>query len=272
MNATEAQQGAGSGWRVIRFDAIDSTNEEARRRAIAGDPGRLWIVASEQRAGRGRRGRTWISPRGNLYASALLIDPCQHALAPQLGFVAGVALAEAAEDVGATQARLKWPNDLLSGGRKCAGLLLEGVTLAEGRLACVVGVGVNCASAPEDVGYPAAILADRGGRPASADELLPRLIARFEQALSRWRAGASFAAIRSAWLDRAAGLGERIRVAGARGARDGTFAGLDADGRLLFRGERGIETIEAADLWILPASDDSPVTVESAPLAPGRPA
>ncbi len=271
MNAPEAREGAGSGWRVVRYDAIDSTNEEGRRRALAGESGFLWIVAGEQRAGRGRRGRNWVSPRGNLYASALLIDPCRHALAPQLGFVAGVALAEAAEDVGASEGRLKWPNDLLLDGRKCAGLLVEGVALPEGRLACVVGVGVNCASAPEDVGCPAAILADRDGRAVTADELLPRLIARFEETLTRWRSGAAFAEIRSAWLDRAAGLGEPIRVAGARGTREGTFAGLDADGRLLFRGERGIETIEAADLWILPASDDLPVAVESAPLAPGRP-
>ena len=104
-------------WRVVRFDAIDSTSDEARRRALAGDPGRLWIVAGEQSAGRGRRGRTWISPKGNLYASALLIDPCPPAIAAQLGFVAGVALARAAEDVGA-EARLKWPNDLVSARRK----------------------------------------------------------------------------------------------------------------------------------------------------------
>ena len=85
-------------WRVVRFGVIDSTNEEARRRALAGESDRLWIVAGEQTAGRGRRGRAWISPRGNLHATALMIDPCPPALAPQLGFVAGVALARAASD------------------------------------------------------------------------------------------------------------------------------------------------------------------------------
>ena len=96
------------------IDAIDSTNEEARRRALAGDPGRMWIVADEQTAGRGRRGRVWISPKGNLHASALLIDPCPALVAAELGFVAGVALARAAGDLGATDVGLKWPNDLMS--------------------------------------------------------------------------------------------------------------------------------------------------------------
>ena len=111
----------------------NSTNEEARRRALAGDPGRLWIVADQQTAGRGRRGRAWMSPRGNLHASALMIDPCPPALAAQLGFVAGVALARAVTDLGAADVGLKWPNDLMSRGAKCAGILTEGVGLAGGR-------------------------------------------------------------------------------------------------------------------------------------------
>jgi BirA family biotin operon repressor/biotin-[acetyl-CoA-carboxylase] ligase len=265
-------EGAVAGWRVVRFDAIDSTNEEARRRALAGDPGRLWIIAAEQSAGRGRRGRTWVSSRGNLHASALLIDPCRQAVAPQLGFVAGVALARAAEDIGAIGARLKWPNDLICDGAKCAGLLVEGIALSDRRIACVVGVGVNCASAPEGVGYPTTILKNRLGRPASVGELGERLIARFAEALTQWRSGAAFASIRFAWLERAAGLGEAIRIVRAGVARHGIFAGLDADGRLLFRGESGIETIEAADLWILPASDGSPAAASSASLVRGRPA
>ena len=95
-------EGAQQSWRVVRFSTIDSTNEEARRRAHAGDAGRLWIVADEQTAGRGRRGRAWVSPKGNLHASVLMIDPCPTAVASQLGFVAGVALARAARDLGAT--------------------------------------------------------------------------------------------------------------------------------------------------------------------------
>ena len=256
-----------AGWRVVRLGAIDSTNEEARRRAFGGDPGRLWIIADEQSAGRGRRGRTWASPRGNLYASALVIDPCPQAAAAQLGFVAGVALARAAKDAGAAGARLKWPNDLVFGGGKCAGLLLEGATLSDRRLACVVGVGVNCLSAPTDVGYPAAVLTAESGGAIDAHALFERLRARFEEALGAWRAGEGFEAIRLAWLDHAAALGERVRVESSGRRREGTFEGLDRAGRLLFRGESGIEEIESADLWIMPQSDSSPVAASSASLA-----
>ncbi len=245
---------------------IDSTSEEARRRAFARGQGRLWIVADEQTAGRGRRGRSWVSPKGNLYASALLIDPCPPAIASQLGFVAGVALARAVEDVGAS-ARLKWPNDLVAGGAKCAGLLVEGVALGEKRLACIVGIGVNCRSAPEGVGYPTTNLVDGDGRPADRLGLFRRLAVRFDEALEQWRAGAAFEAIRLAWLDHAAALGERIRIETPGGRREGTFEGLDGDGRLLFRGTYGIEAVETGDLWILPASDGAPVAAASASRA-----
>ncbi len=249
-----------------------STNEEARRRARAGDPGRLWIVAAEQSAGRGRLGRIWVSPRGNLYASALLIDPCPRTTAPQLGFVAGVALARAAEDAGAAGARLKWPNDLVCDGAKCAGLLVEGASLPERRFACVVGVGVNCLSAPGDVGYPTAVLTRGAGGAIDSQALFERLIVRFDEALDAWRAVEGFAAIRSAWLDRAAGLGGSVRIDSGGGPRQGTFEGLDGAGRLLFRGRSGIEAIETADLFISPQSDGSPVAASSASLAREGPA
>ncbi|MFY9969326.1 MAG: biotin--[acetyl-CoA-carboxylase] ligase [Roseiarcus sp.] len=253
-------------WRIVHFDAIDSTSDEARRRALAGDPGRLWIVAGEQSAGRGRRGRTWISPKGNLYASALLMEPCPPAIAAQLGFVAGVAIARAAEDIGA-EARLKWPNDLVSRGVKCAGLLVEGVSLPRNRLACIVGLGVNCESAPSGAGYPTARLKDGSGRPADRGSLFQRLAIRFDETLAQWEAGAAFETIRALWLERSGALGEPIRIENARGRREGTFGGLDPDGRLLFRGKSGIEVVDAADLWILPASDGSPVAATSASRA-----
>jgi BirA family biotin operon repressor/biotin-[acetyl-CoA-carboxylase] ligase len=253
-------------WRVVQLDSIDSTSDEARRRALDGDPGRLWIVAGEQSAGRGRRRRTWISPRGNLYASALLIDPCRPAVAAQLGFVAGVALARAAEDVGAAT-RLKWPNDLVSAGAKCAGLLVEGMSLPGNRLACVVGVGVNCESAPRSVGYPTARLAVANGGAADRAAIFRRLAIRFDETREQWNAGAAFETIRTLWLERAGALGEPIRIENAGGRREGTFGGLDPDGRLLFRGKSGIEVVEAADLWILPASDGPPVAATSASRA-----
>jgi BirA family transcriptional regulator, biotin operon repressor / biotin---[acetyl-CoA-carboxylase] ligase len=248
---------------------IDSTNEEARRRALEGERDRLWIVAGEQTAGRGRRGRNWVSARGNLHATALLIDPCPPALAPQLGFVAGVALARAARDAGAADAGLKWPNDLMLKGAKCAGILVEGIGLAGRRAGYAVGVGVNCAHAPEGLGYPTSCLRHTTGQPVGAGELFERLAQRFDEALAAWRVGQAFDRIRAAWLDRAHGLGQRVAIEGGAGRREGVFEGIDAGGRLLMRSERGLESVEAADLCLTPRSDALPLAELSASRAPG---
>jgi BirA family transcriptional regulator, biotin operon repressor / biotin---[acetyl-CoA-carboxylase] ligase len=269
LTAAESLDDALAPWRVVRFDAIDSTNEEARRRALSGDPGRIWIVADEQTAGRGRRGRAWISLKGNLHASALLIDPCPRRSAPQLGFVAGVALAAAARDVGAAGIGLKWPNDLMLEGAKCAGILVEGVGLAGGRAAYVAGIGVNCAHAPEGLNYPTTCLMRASGS-AIGPELFHRLVERFDETLDEWRAGEAFASIRAAWLDCALGLGGRIEIESRGGKREGVFDGIDADGRLLLRTRRGLETVEAADLRILPAFDAPPATSSDTFVGEGR--
>jgi BirA family transcriptional regulator, biotin operon repressor / biotin---[acetyl-CoA-carboxylase] ligase len=246
------------GWRVVRYDVIDSTNEEGRRRALAGDAGRLWIVADQQIAGRGRRGRSWISPKGNLHASALMIDPCPLAHAAQLGFVAGVALARATRDLGAADVGLKWPNDLMLGGAKCAGILLEGVSLGTQRAACVVGIGVNCAHAPEGLGYRTTCLTRAGGQAIDAHDLFERLVHRFDEALDAWRAAEGFDRIRAAWLDCAFGLNERIAIQNGAGKREGVFEGIDAAGRLLVRSGRGLESVEAADVTLSPRADTPP--------------
>jgi BirA family biotin operon repressor/biotin-[acetyl-CoA-carboxylase] ligase len=272
LTAASRLDSAHGGWRIVRLDAVDSTNEEARRRALTGDTNRLWIVAEEQTAGRGRRGRSWISPRGNLHASALMIDPCPRALAAQLGFVAGVALARAASDLDATDVGLKWPNDLMSCGAKCAGILIEGFSLGSGRTTCVVGIGVNCAHAPEAVGYATSCLTGAGGQAVAPGALLERLIQRFDEALDEWRAGQAFDRIRAAWLDYAAGLGERIAIQNGAGQREGVFEGIDSAGRLLMRSEHGLDAIEAADVWILPRSGVLPRVVPPAAHPPeGRP-
>ncbi len=268
MTAAPRLDNAHAPWRVVRFGVIDSTNEEAHRCALAGASDRLWIVAGEQTAGRGRRGRAWISPAGNLHATALMIDPCPPALAPQLGFVAGVALARAASDAGAADFGLKWPNDLVLNGAKCAGVLVEGIGLAGRRAGYAVGVGVNCAHAPEGLGYVTSCLAGASGRAVGAGELFVRLVERFDEALAAWREGQAFDRIRSAWLDRAHGVGQRVAIEGGAGRREGVFEGIDAGGRLLMRSARGLESIEAADLSPAPRSEAQPLAALSTSLAP----
>jgi BirA family transcriptional regulator, biotin operon repressor / biotin---[acetyl-CoA-carboxylase] ligase len=252
-------------WRVDRRESVGSTNDEARRAALAGDPGCLWIVAGEQTQGRGRLGRDWSSPQGNLYASALLIDPAPIAIAAQIGFVAGIALQGAAADLGAGDVQLKWPNDLVHRGAKLAGVLVEAVALGRERFGCIVGIGVNCASAPEGLAYPTTDLGAVVARPVPPEELFAALAPRFDWALRLWSAGAGFACVRDMWLKHAAGLGGPIRISGARHPRDGVFETLDARGRLVLHTADGLETIETGDLIFLSAREGaaSPIPLES---------
>ena len=237
-------------WRIDRFASLGSTSDEARARALAGDPGRLWILAEEQTQGRGRHGRVWSSPRGNLYASALMIDPCEASIASQIGFVAGVALVAAARDLGAAAAMIKWPNDLLWNGAKVSGLLVEGLSTPGRSFACIVGIGVNCVSAPEGLAYPVASLSEALQRPIAPEAVFDRLAARFDETIQLWARGAGFAEVRARWLAAAAGLGRPVRVASAHETREGLFEGLDPTGRLLLRTASGLQTVEAADLFL----------------------
>ena len=233
---------------------LGSTNDEARSLALAGDPGRVWIVADEQTAGRGRQGRTWSSPAGNLYASVLVLRPCEPAIAPQIGFVAGVALRRAVVDLGDIDVALKWPNDLVSNGAKLAGLLIEGFTIPQRGLAVIAGFGVNLATSPQGLSYPTTDLFHLLARPVAPGMLLEGLVRRFDEALAIWEKGKGFAAIREAWLGSAAGLGGPVRVSGPRGDREGVFSGIDLQGRLMLRAGDRIETIESADLTLISSS------------------
>jgi BirA family biotin operon repressor/biotin-[acetyl-CoA-carboxylase] ligase len=244
------------GWRIEHWRMIGSTNEEARARALQGDKGHLWIIADEQSAGRGRLGRTWASPRGNLHASAFLLDPAPIARGAEIGFVAGLALHRAVADLGGVDFSLKWPNDLIWRGAKIAGLLAEGVPLPGGSFACIVGIGVNCEVAPKGAPYATASLSDALARRVTPAQLFDRLVARFAETLAVWRRGEGFAEIRAAWLVVAAGLGAPIRVSAADGAREGVFEALDARGRLLLRRAGRLEIVEAGDLMLL---DSKPV-------------
>ena len=246
------------GWRVERFAHLDSTSEEAKRRAVAGDPGRLWIVADRQTAGRGRHGRDWRSPTGNFHGSALLVSPCAVADAPQLGFVAGLAARAAIEDLGAPGVALKWPNDLVADGAKLAGILLEGWTFAATPFAVSIGIGVNLAFHPDDLAYPTTDVSALAGRPVGVREFLERLAVRFDERLAVFARGAGFERIREQWLAAAAGLGGPMRATTAAGVREGVFEGLDPRGRLLLRRQDAIETIESADIALLGAAAAAP--------------
>jgi BirA family biotin operon repressor/biotin-[acetyl-CoA-carboxylase] ligase len=238
-----------AGFRHEHLDQVGSTNAVALERAEAGDPGGLWITAGEQAAGRGRGGRAWISPPGNLYATLLLVDPCPARDAAQLGFVAGVALIDAIDAMAgdAVRAALKWPNDVLVGDAKVAGILPE--ARHGGRLAVAIGLGVNCRSRPLDTPYPAIDLSRAAGRTIEPAALFAHLAAAMAQALDRFDRARGFAAILDAWRARAAGLGGPILVRPPDGPVEGVFEGLDPDGALRLRQGGTVRRIAAGDVY-----------------------
>jgi BirA family transcriptional regulator, biotin operon repressor / biotin---[acetyl-CoA-carboxylase] ligase len=238
---------ASAGVGLITHDSIGSTNAEGLRLARVGARGPLWITARRQTAGRGRRGRTWVSEPGNLYASLLLTDPSPPEHAAELSFVAALAVHEAVSGAIpglAQRLALKWPNDGLIDGKKFAGILIEG----EGR-AVVVGIGINCVQHPAATDYPATDLATAGLR-ASPESLFAALSGTMIRRLDQWNRAEGFAAIRADWLARAAGIGKPIRVALPEGEQTGQFETVDQRGRLVLRLiDGGTETITAGDVF-----------------------
>jgi BirA family transcriptional regulator, biotin operon repressor / biotin---[acetyl-CoA-carboxylase] ligase len=241
-------------YRLLKLETVDSTNAEARRRAEAGEPGPLWIWSARQSQGRGRGGRQWHSLSGNLFASLILTLACPLRTAGQLALLAGVATYDTVASLLGDEARaellLKWPNDVLLGDAKLAGMLLESVgDAAENRCRVVIGTGINLAAHPEGLAQPATSLAAHGVTvtPAAA---LETLAATTDAWLTRWSEGASFGAIRRAWLDRAGPTGRLLRVRLPNEEAEGLFAGLDSGGALRLLMTDGAERrVTAGDVF-----------------------
>lgn len=238
-------------FRVAAYDTLGSTNDEAKRLARTGAAEGLTVWALQQNAGRGRRGRVWMSPRGNLYFSVVLRPHCKAAVAAQLGFVAVLALGEALSQLvpAAIDLRYKWPNDLLANRKKLAGILLETEMVAgDAPDFVVIGIGVNLASSPQDVAYPATSLAQEGVPGITPRLLLDAFLPRFGAEVRRWRE-AGFAPVRAAWLARATGVGEAVEVRLERETFGGRFLDLDDDGALLLGMPDGDRRVTAGEVF-----------------------
>ncbi|HEY1876785.1 MAG TPA: biotin--[acetyl-CoA-carboxylase] ligase [Rhizomicrobium sp.] len=230
-------------------DELDSTNEEARRLALAGEAGPVWVMARRQRAGRGRRGRAWQTEEGNLAATLLLSPNVPQAVSGQLSFAAALAVAEMAEYfVPTSNITVKWPNDVLAEGRKLAGILLEGASAKPGTNWLAIGIGVNLAGHPEGTEFPATSLADLGIAAPPAEEALTILAARFAHWYDVWM-NTGFETLREAWLARAVALGTHIRARLPRETREGVFAGIDETGALLLNEGGRISAIAAGEVF-----------------------
>jgi BirA family biotin operon repressor/biotin-[acetyl-CoA-carboxylase] ligase len=249
-----------AGYRLAAFDHIGSTNAEALSRARDGERGPIWFVTSEQTAGRGRRNRPWIAPRGNLASSILEVIDASPSVAATLGFAAGLALEAALQKVSVEASlrsagsdhmkfSLKWPNDVLAGRQKLAGILLEAEVVADNRLAVVVGIGTNVVAAPEGTPTPATSLAALGVN-IGAEELFATLSDSWAEFRGIWDNGRGFGEIRRLWLERAAGLGQPVKVQTGASTVQGTFDTLDESGCLIIRTSDGQRVpISAGDVY-----------------------
>lgn len=246
--AAEAGQG------VLDYDTLDSTNSEALRLARDGERGPLWIVTRDQNAGRGRRGRAWISAPGNLAASFLCLETITPARAATLGFAASLAMLDTCRSlVPGVMFALKWPNDVLADGHKVGGILLES-EVREGALALVTGFGLNLAQAPQGTPFPATALTAFGAS-IEPERAFAALSDSFTAMLRIWDRGEGFGDIRRRWLDHASGLGSAISVRIGEHVEHGIFDTLDDHGRLILQTPDGcLRTITAGDVFFGQAS------------------
>ncbi len=239
-------------FRHVPLDEVSSTNTEALARARAGDSGFLWVTAERQTGGRGRRGREWVSERGNLYSSLLLVDFAPTEELGSLPLAVALAVHETIVSVmppGTATVDIKWPNDVLIDRRKTSGILLEAERLPDGRMALVIGIGINILARPDLAQYPVTSLADQGVS-ISPEELFARLYVAMADKLSVWDEGRGIAEIVRRWRAVACGIGEKITVNLPDRSISGIFSGIDDKGILLLdRGPDGMMSVAAGDVF-----------------------
>ena len=231
---------------IVRLDTVDSTQTVAFALAERGAADRTVVIADQQASGRGRRGRVWQAPaRSSLLASILVRPRLPQALMATLSPTTAVAAAEALRRVTPLAPRLKWPNDVLVGGRKIAGILLESRAVASSEPILVIGVGVNLAQRefPAELAGRATSVALETGHPVDRDALLAALLEEFDA----WRArleGEGFAPVRERWKSLSDTIGRQVTVDGI----SGIATDLDADGALLIDTRDGIRRVIAGEI------------------------
>jgi BirA family transcriptional regulator, biotin operon repressor / biotin---[acetyl-CoA-carboxylase] ligase len=231
------------GCQRIDLESCASTNDEAARYARAGASHGTLVIAERQEAGRGREGRAWASPIGGLYFSAVMRPPLPLADVPPITLAIGIAVCDAARAFGA-DAALKWPNDVLIGDKKLAGVLVETQSQG-GRLdSVIVGIGVNLGSVPDAV-------ASRGiALDVDREAFIAELVSQLERWVDRYVA-CGLDSIIPSWQQRMApGLSARALIDGE--TLSGELAGIDLDGSLLLRDDTGkVHRVRSGDVEVI---------------------
>lgn len=233
-------------WNWMDLEEVGSTNDEALAFSVHAKNKKFVITACRQGNGRGRRGRNWVGLEGNLFMSLGLELPLH--LLGQLVFVVSLSLAECLKKL-APQAdvKIKWPNDVLVGGAKISGILLE----KGHRNYVIVGIGVNIKKAPQlsGVTYQMTSLADLSVE-IDRIKFLQRFLKTLNRELQNWQQN-GFAGLRNRWLTMATGLSAEIRVVQEQTEKRGIFSGVDENGMLLLKTNDKTEKIYAGDVFII---------------------
>lgn len=255
MNFALAPAALADNYRLEYFPVVGSTNDEALKFAQAGDAGRCWFVSTKQESGRGRRGRVWTAPEGNLAATLLLVDRFDPKVAATLGFVAGLSLADAVDAVLPSNTDkkfsigLKWPNDVLIDGAKLSGILLETTIFPDGRFGLAVGMGTNVVGVPEGLPYQAVCLNELGSN-TDAATLFLALSDAWCHYYRIWDEGRGLNAIRTMWLKRAYALNQPVAMMLNGRIVEGVFETIDSDCRLVIREDDGTRIpVTAGDVY-----------------------
>ncbi|MBR0659869.1 biotin--[acetyl-CoA-carboxylase] ligase [Neoroseomonas oryzicola] len=237
-------------FRLRVHEALPSTSDLVARLADAGEPDGLAVLARRQTAGRGTQGRSWEGPSGNLHITMLLrpAEPMRHA--PQWSLLAAVALADAVAPLlpDPTILSLKWPNDLLLGGAKAAGILTEASATSEGGIAWLsIGIGVNLAHAPEVPGRRTACLAETGIAPPVPEVFAEALLSAIDRRRTE-RALEGFGPVLAAWLARGPALDTHLAIRRQGAEIAGRFAGLAEDGSLLLASGGRVHAVASGEV------------------------
>ncbi len=240
------------GVELLHFEEIDSTSSEAARQIAAGNETPTWIWADRQVAGRGRRGREWVSQSGNLFCTLMLPVTVTVAEAAKLSFVAALAGAAMVEHFApGADVQVKWPNDVLLRGKKVMGILLESntSTIDQDKIVLSIGIGVNLTSYPDNVETKATSIQSQGFEAPLPADALSVLANETHRLLAIWEQK-GFGPLREAWLAKAKGVGQDIRVRLPHETLLGVFDGLDDTGALVLKkSDGGVQLITAGEVF-----------------------